>query len=190
MGLQGVKAKNHPQQSVNGRGDLEADERYTPRALISELHARHRFTIDVASDPRSPAAKIIGRFWTRQDDGLLQRWDGERVWCNPPFLSIAPWVAKAWRSRAEVVMLVPGCRTEQPWWQTLVEPWRDRGAAPYLLTRFLANRTQFGTPEVPEGKRWNSSPPFGCVLLTWPTQDRPADLSFVDGGQLPLLGPP
>lgn len=189
MSLMGFQAKNHPQQTQNGNGDLEADERYTPRALISELHARHRFTVDAASDPRTPAAKIIGRFWTRHEDGLLQRWDGERVWCNPPYSTIAPWVAKAWRSRALVVMLLPANRTEQPWWQTMVEPYRD-GRSPFISCEFLSGRRQFGTPEQPEGASWHSSPPFGLVLLTWPTPDRPADLSFVEGGQLQLLGPP
>jgi len=94
------------------------------------------------------------------------------VWCNPPFSDLTPWVEKAWVSRAVVVMLIPANRTEQGFWQEMVEPYRDRLDG-LLRTRFLRGRTQFGTPETPDGAKWNSSPPFGCVLLQWGTPWRP-----------------
>lgn len=172
MTLAGFRAENHPQQ-VEARGvALEKDERYTPRPLIIALHRDWRFTVDAAGCAAAPASQVIGRWWDIDTDGLAQAWDGERVWCNPPFSALRPWIEKAWASRAAVCMLIPANRAEQGFWQDLIEPFRDRLDG-VLRTRFLAGRTQFGTPEAPEGARWNSSPPFGCVLLMWPTPWRP-----------------
>lgn len=41
-------------------------------------------------------------------DALTQRWWGEGLcWCNPPFGAIGPWVEKAAREQANVLMLLP-----------------------------------------------------------------------------------
>jgi hypothetical protein len=178
MSLVAFKAGNHPQQVDAGRGDPEKDERYTPRRLIARLHRRWHFTVDAAGCPAAPASQLIGRHWSKADDGLAQPWDGERVWCNPPFSNIGRWVAKAWDSSAVVVMLLPGNRTEQPWWQRMVEPHRDRRGG-FLTVQFLPSRISFGTPAAPEGAKWNSSAPFGCVLLIWASPARPAQLSLL-----------
>ena len=149
--------------------DLEPDERYTPRYLYQPLHQEFRFTLDVCATAES--AKCF-RYFTARDDGLVQSWEGERVWCNPKYSDIEPWVRKAWVARAELVaMLLPSNRTEQPWWQQLVEPFRDGRAPaslsrPVLRTRFLSGRIRFGFPGNPDGAGVGS-PPFGCVLLLW-----------------------
>lgn len=100
---------------------------------------------------------------------------GERVWCNPPYSAIEPWVAKAWaeQERAEViVMLLPANRTEQNWWHAYVEPHRDRTDSP-LSVEFLPGRLQFLRPgQTVIGP--NERPPFGCCLLTWTPQPYPA----------------
>jgi len=159
-----------------GNGDADKDERYTPPVMIAALHKRWGFTIDVAATPATPSARLIGRHWAKADDGLSRPWSGERVWCNPPFSSLAPWIEKAWASSAVVVMLIPANRTEQPFWQEMIEPYRDKGGP--LHTEFIAGRTQFGTPESPDGADWNSSPPFGCVLLQWVNADRDGPLCY------------
>lgn len=165
-------ARKAPRPVAHGRGDHERDERYTPRGMIEALHADWRFTVDAAGCAAAPASQIIGRWWDRKADGLRQSWDGERVWCNPPFSSLRPWIEKAWASRAAVCMLTPANRMEQAFWQELVEPYRDRLDG-VLRTRFLAGRPRFGTPRAPDGARDMASPPFGCVLLMWPTPWRP-----------------
>lgn len=65
----------------------------TPPALFETLHNEYRFTVDAAANADN--AKLA-RFWTREHDGLAQRWEGERVFCNPPYNEIAPWVERAW----------------------------------------------------------------------------------------------
>ena len=145
------------------------DERYTPRRIFEPLHALNKYTIDVAADPRAPSAQIIGRWYTKEDDGLSKSWAGERVFCNPPWSDIYPWVEKAHFAEGVplISMLLPANKTEQPWFQEFVEPFRD-GRGSRLTTQFLAKRVNdFGTPEVPEGKDWKSSLFHGLVLLTW-----------------------
>lgn len=92
----------------------------------------------------------------------------ELIWCNPPYSAIAPWVRKAWdcwASTAGIVMLLPANRTEQSWWQLMVEPYRDRTGSP-LRAEFLPGRMRFLKPgQSAVGP--NQRPPFGCVLLRW-----------------------
>lgn len=161
---------------VRSKPEEDPNSRYTPRALIWQLHQEFRFTIDVCSGPTAPSSEIIGCFWTIKDDALVKSWEGERVWCNPPFDDLETWIRKAWASRADlVVMLIPSDRTEQPFWQKHVEPFRDGRGTLFveagdwnlrLRTRFLAGRPSFGHPGNPEGVNVGS-PQFPCVLLIW-----------------------
>lgn len=164
MSLVGFAANNHPQQT-DKRGALDhVDDRGTPPEVFDPLHARFRFTLDACA--LSHNAKL-DRFFTPEQDGLSQSWREERVWCNPPFSNIRPWIEKAWKGDAElVVMLVPANRTEQGWWQDLVEPFRDAGRP--LRVEFIRGRTRFirhGRGQDSVGP--NERPPFGCCLLIW-----------------------
>ncbi|MGN6609970.1 MAG: DNA N-6-adenine-methyltransferase [Jatrophihabitans sp.] len=99
---------------------------------------------------------------------------GETVWCNPPYSDIEPWVAKAWDEHPAtggIVMLLPANRTEQGWWQRLVEPFRDQPGSPLTVT-FLRGRMRFLRPgQSAIGP--NERPPFGCCLLVWHPPIRP-----------------
>ena len=185
MTLTGFKARNHPQQTLVHGPRVDVDERGTPPELFAALDRRFRFTIDVAALPHNrkctryfapPAPRPWGCMWEVEClpvavDGLRQPWHGERVWCNPPYSNIRPWVEKATQEwglgrgvGAElIVMLLPANRTEQAWWQELVEPYRDRAGSIGLHVEFLAGRFAFDTGS----KVANSRPPFGCCLLIW-----------------------
>lgn len=153
----------------------DQDDRATHPIFFADFTERHGpFTLDVAAAAHNTKC---ARYFTRADDGVVQDWTGERVWCNPPYSDIAPWVAKAWEAREAtlgVAMLLPANRTEQGWWQTMVEPYRDRPGSP-LRTEFIASRIRFlrpGQTAVGPGER----PPFGCVLLVW--APGPAELVY------------
>jgi phage N-6-adenine-methyltransferase len=161
MALVGFKAQNHPQQLGRRGPRAEVDNRATDPAEFAALDGRFSFTLDVCALAEN--TKCV-RFYTPTDDGLEQSWARERVWCNPPYSSIEPWVRKAWREDAElVVMLVPANRTEQGWWQRQIEPWRDRGR---LRVEFLPGRMRFIAHDA-DHVRPNDRPPFGCALLIW-----------------------
>jgi len=164
MTLVGFKAQNHPQQTT--RPDV--DDRALPPEDFAPMQDRFGFTLDAAA--ASHNAKCP-RFFTAQDDGLAQSWAGERVYCNPPYSNIRPWVEKAWcEPRAGViVMLLPANRTEQGFWQDLIEPFRDR-AGSRLRVEFLPGRLRFLKPgQTVIGS--NERPPFGCVLCIWSSAD-------------------
>ncbi len=173
MSLSRFKAKNHPQQLAK-RSDAprlfgpdidptdEIDDRGTPREFFDEIDAEFHFTVDVAA---SELNAKCARFYTMTEDGLAQNWDGERVWCNPPFSQVEGWVRKAWITKGLVVMLLPANRTEQAWWQDLVEPFRDKGDGD-LDVRFLRGRLKFAMPG-DEGAAANNRPPFGCCVLVF-----------------------
>lgn len=189
MTLLGHRAQNHPQQ-VTRRGAVgDVDDRAITDEDFAPLHARFDFTIDAAAAPHN--AKLP-RYWTAEDDALTQSWTGERVWCNPPYSDIRPWVEKAhrewdWRYRIHnavtctgcryceptmqrshlmrIVMLLPANRTEQRWWQDLVEP-RLRAHDPDFRVEFLPGRMRFDRPGWTPGPKGNR-PPFGCCLLIW-----------------------
>jgi phage N-6-adenine-methyltransferase len=167
MGLARFKASNHPQQvSVNGVVD-DIDDRATSPEWFAELHAKYAFTLDVAAAAHN--AKLP-RYFTKAQNGLLQSWEGERVFGNIPFSKIRPWLEKAWsETRAPlVVLLVPANRTEQAWWQDLVEPFRDRPASG-LRVEFIRHRRRF-IKAGDDNVKANDRPPFGVCLLIWERQ--------------------
>lgn len=165
MSLVGFKAQAHPQQSSVADVDGVDDRATHPDVFAEFEHRFGRFTLDVAAAAHNTKCE---RYFTREVDGLQQSWAGERVWCNPPYSAIAPWVRKAWEEWEQthgIVMLLPANRTEQTWWQELVEPFRDRGGSS-LRVEFLKGRMRFLKPgQTRIGP--NERPPFGVCLLIW-----------------------
>jgi DNA N-6-adenine-methyltransferase (Dam) len=85
------------------------DEWTTPRDLFEALEAEFGFDLDPSATPENA---LCGRYFTREDDGLSRPWTG-RVFVNPPYSDLEPWVAKAWQSTqdgtAELVLLERVC---------------------------------------------------------------------------------
>jgi len=159
-------ARNHRQQVGKRGADPKIDDRATTPEVFGPLNERFSFTVDVCASERN--TKVPQHWFSAIEDGLAQSWAGERVWCNPPYSNIGPWIAKAWdeHERADlIVLLVPANRTEQGWWQDLVEPFRDRVESP-LRVEFLRGRLRFiAHDKTTVGM--NERPPFGCCLLIW-----------------------
>jgi phage N-6-adenine-methyltransferase len=162
-------SRNHPQQTAV-RGALDSvDDRATAPEVFGPLHERFRFSIDVAA---SDCNAKLDRYWTKHDDGLAKSWGGERVWCNPPYSDIRPWVEKTiaefeWTGifggPELIVMLLPANRTEQGWWQDLIEPGRLDGS---IRVEFLRGRMRFIKPGA-DCIGPNERPPFGVCLVIW-----------------------
>jgi hypothetical protein len=53
----------------------------TPQALFDALHAEFGFTLDVCALATNAKSD---RFFTPDQDGLLQDWGQEVCWCNAP----------------------------------------------------------------------------------------------------------
>src|SRR6266853_968221 len=98
------------------------------------LHAEFGFTLDVAAQPGNAKCP---RYFTPEDDGLAQPWDGV-CWMNPPYgKTIGQWMRKAYESAqagATVVCLVPA-RVDTRWWHRYCA---------HGEIRFLEGRLRFG----------------------------------------------
>lgn len=157
-------ARNHPQQTKRRGSIAHVDNRSTPPELYQECAelAGVTFDLDVAASDDNTKC---GRWLTEDDDGLSREWWGN-VWCNPPYSDIRPWVEKAiaerWAGRAELVaLLLPANRTEQGWWQDLIEPKQRKGQVELF---FLRGRRRFDRPGWTKPKK-GDRPPFGLVLV-------------------------
>lgn len=115
----------------------ETPEWATPQDLFDLLDSEFGFTLDVCATAEN--AKCA-RFFTEDDDGLRQDWDGEVCWMNPPYgRAIGDWMQKAYSEsdEATVVCLVPA-RTDTDWWWDY---------ARHGEVRFLHGRLKFGDAE-------------------------------------------
>lgn len=127
------------------RGSRAQDWR-TPEALFAGLHAEYGFTLDGAAKPGN---SLTARY--SSPDSRLP-WTGERVFCNPPWSNIAPFVELA-ATAALAVLLVPA-RVNAKWFHRALE----LGAQP----RFFRGRPHFrGNAE-----RGHNSP-IDCLLLVF-----------------------
>lgn len=162
----------------------DSDNRETPPALYAEKHARWCFTLDAAADHQNTKCDryyVLNGLWRRDagepvrlgsDNGLTGTWRNMRVWCNPPYSDIEPWILKAWESGAEVAYLLVPNWTDRKWWQALVEPFRDGKTLPdatggvRLTTEFMTRQRflYLGEPiRTKDGKV--GQPEFGLVGL-------------------------
>ena len=109
----------------------------TPQNFFDELNREFNFSLDACALPSNAKCE---KFFTPEQDGLSQNWEGN-VWCNPPYgRDVGNWVAKAYESahsgtETVVVMLLPA-RTDTKWFHEYIY-----GKAE---VRFVKGRLKFG----------------------------------------------
>lgn len=94
----------HKSLFQSSRSDWE-----TPHKFFNELDAEFHFTLDPCCWPESAKCP---KFYTPRENGLVQDWQGERVFCNPPYgRQISEWVMKCYHEGNKpgtlVVLLIP-----------------------------------------------------------------------------------
>lgn len=124
----------------------------TPQWLYDRLDKEFGFTLDPAS---SDGNHKCTRYFTVEQDGLTQSWQGETVFCNPPYgRQIAPWVEKGYQESkgkdTTVVMLLPA-RTDTRWFHEYIYGKSE--------IRFLKGRLKFGGSE--------NSAPFPSMIVIY-----------------------
>ena len=87
----------------------------TPQEFFDKYDKIFNFETDVCANKENAKCS---KFFTQEDDGLSQEWEGV-CWMNPPYgRDIGKWMKKAYESSlggATVVCLVPS-RTDTKWW--------------------------------------------------------------------------
>lgn len=110
----------------------------TPQAFFDELNEEFGFTLDPCALPSN--AKCT-KYYTPTDNGLLQDWEGEIVFCNPPYgRAIYDWVRKcseeASKPNTTVVALIPA-RTDTRYFHEFIYHQAKE-------IRFVKDRLKFG----------------------------------------------
>jgi phage N-6-adenine-methyltransferase len=113
----------------------ETDVWSTPDWLFTMLDKEFHFTCDVCADDTNAKCPA---YFTKDVDGISQKWTGV-CWCNPPYGAEIPlWVQKAFEASlygATVVCLLPA-RVDTRWWHRFV---MDKAEI-----RYLPGRLKFG----------------------------------------------
>ncbi len=115
----------------------KTDKWATPQKLFDELNQEFHFTLDPCADETSYKCQ---KYFTEKEDGLLQNWEGHRVFCNPPYgKKIKKWVEKCYREGHKdntlVVLLIPA-RTDTTYFHDYIQHRAE--------IRFIAGRLKFG----------------------------------------------
>lgn len=79
----------------------------TPQQFFDKLDRGFHFTLDPCCTPETAKCS---KYYTPAENGLLQDWSGETVFCNPPYGKELPkWIEKCANEskHAKVVMLIP-----------------------------------------------------------------------------------
>jgi len=132
-----------------------SEEWSTPQALFEELDQEFRFTLDPCAIRQNAKCK---RFFTKEQNGLLQSWAQQRVFMNPPYgKEIGHWMRKA-RSEAQrgaLIVCLVHARTDTRWWHDNVQGIADE-------VRFLHGRVRFERMGMPA-----CSAPFPSALVIY-----------------------
>lgn len=94
----------------------KSNEWTTPQDLFDKLNEEFNFTLDPCATHENAKCK---KYYTIEENGLEQDWQGEIVFCNPPYgRKISKWVEKSYKESVKgvlVVMLIPS-RTDTKYW--------------------------------------------------------------------------
>lgn len=125
----------------------ETDQWATPQDFFDKLNEEFSFTLDPCADEINHKCE---KYFTKDMDGLKQSWEGERVFCNPPYgKEIKRWVKKAAESNAEIVVMLIPARTDTSYFHEYIYKKAE--------IRFIKGRLKFG-----ENK---NSAPFPSMLV-------------------------
>jgi|14BtaG_2_1085337.scaffolds.fasta_scaffold106734_2 site-specific DNA-methyltransferase (adenine-specific) len=128
----------------------KSNEWSTPNEFYEKLDSIFNFTLDpCATDENHKCDK----FYTMEDDGLVQDWGGEKVFVNPPYSENTKWLEKCYNESQKpntiVVVLIPS-RTDTKYWHNYAMK------ASHIY--FVKGRLKFGNQR-------NSAPFPSAVLI-------------------------
>lgn len=129
------------------------DKWATPQKFFDELDREFHFTLDPCADASNHKCDY---YFTKEQNGLLQDWSGETVFCNPPYgnKETGAWTQKCYEEAQKpgttVVLLIPA-RTDRKSFHDYIY-----GKAEI---RFVKGRLKFG-----DGKNAAPFPSMVCVF--------------------------
>ena len=126
----------------------------TPQKLFDELNSKYHFTLDPCA---SGTNHKTSRYFTGEDNGLIQSWAGECVFCNPPYgRQIGKWVEKCHDESLQgtrICLLIPA-RTDTAYFHDFIYNKSN------TRIEFIRGRLKFEINGVP-----GNSSPFPSMLV-------------------------
>ena len=123
----------------------------TPVKFFEELDKEFHFTLDPCCTKENHKCN---KYYTKEDNGLLQRWGGEIVYINPPYgREISKWIEKAYienQNGTTCVLLLPA-RTDTQWFHNYIYKKHE--------IRFIKGRLKFN-----DGKQTAPFPSMVVVM--------------------------
>jgi len=121
-----------------------------PQEFFDKLDSEFHFTLDPCATKETAKCD---KFYTKKDNGLLQNWADEIIFCNPPYGSaIKHWVKKchdeARKPSTKIVMLMPA-RTDTIYFHEYIYHKAE--------IRFIKGRLKFGNSK--------NSAPFPSMIV-------------------------
>lgn len=119
-----------------------SNEWATPIKFFKELNKEFEFTLDPCATKENAKCK---KYYTKEDNGLTKDWNGERVFCNPPYgREIQYWVKKCYEENKSnntfIVMLIPA-RTDTSYFHDYIYHKQE--------IRFIRGRLKFNDGKNP-----------------------------------------
>jgi hypothetical protein len=125
---------------VNHYAGERKQDRRTPRPFFDKLHSEFCFTLDGAA---TKCNALLPRYSSSRNP---KKWKGERVFCNPPWAEIPPFIELA--ATADLAVLLVPARVNAKWFHRALA----LGGRPV----YWQGKLSFGGP-------WNS--PVDCLIL-------------------------
>ena len=136
---------------TSGLFTSNTDQWATPQDFFDELNNEFHFDLDVCADDTNHKCD---KYYTKEQDGLAQKWSGF-VWCNPPYgKEIGKWVKAVSEYVGGGVMLLPA-RTDTRWFHDYIYNKAE--------IRFIKGRLKFGGSK--------NSAPFPSMVVIFRRKD-------------------
>ena len=131
----------------------ETDLWATPQDFYDNLNKEFNFTLDPCATSENAKCE---KYFTIKENGLNQDWQGEAVFCNPPYgRAIKDWVKKCYeeskKENTKVVMLIPA-RTDTKYFHKYIYHKAKE-------IRFIKGRLKFGNAK--------NSAPFPSMVVVF-----------------------
>ena len=140
----------------------KSNEWETPQDLFNKLNNQYHFTLDPCCTHEN--AKCF-KHYTQEENGLIQDWSNDIVFCNPPYgREIGKWVKKAYDESikgTKIVMLIPA-RVDTKWFHQYLYNKEEQG----IRVEFIKGRLKFINRTLPS---WREDGNFKASPATFPS---------------------
>lgn len=117
----------------------------TNQEFFDKINKIYKFTLDPCAHPDTAKCK---KYFTEEDNGLIQSWKGYRVFANPPFKNVDEWIEKAVQENVDnnvFIYLFIKARVDTKTYHKYFWDYEMARARPGVTVNFLPKRMVYGS---------------------------------------------